>query len=356
MVRHLCGDALLAHGDTLLASSPSARLWAVVMCGASDDVGALLAAGADPVAVWPQNDFLGISAAALRASADRGAPISERERVLPLILNQYTALHGAAYANDGALITTLASATSRVDVRGCYDCWTPLHTAINVVAPGAVRALLRAGADPRTLRHEADISPLALALELPDTAASRTIVKALRNALAAVPGAAPPPPPPPPSGEMFPDTVYHELSLAGRLRFSMESDKSSLQEGVSVAAWGGCKTCGKHAIAGDDPHGIRGGVKMASLKKCGGCENVFYCGKECQRADWVRHKPECLAEQKAPKKPDCELFILDLGREPQKATIDAAVAEFMAKSKRGLHGRDNPCPTFTTASGSRKYC
>ena len=29
------------------------------------------------------------------------------------------------------------------------------------------------------------------------------------------------------------------------------------------------------------------------LKKCGRCEKVFYCGQECQKKDWTRHKSEC---------------------------------------------------------------
>jgi hypothetical protein len=29
------------------------------------------------------------------------------------------------------------------------------------------------------------------------------------------------------------------------------------------------------------------------LRSCMGCERVRYCGKECQRADWMRHKSLC---------------------------------------------------------------
>ena len=357
--RHLFGDALLAHGDALLASSPSARLLALAfaLCGAPDDVGALLAAGADPVAVWPQNDFIAIAAAALRAAAIRDStnPAHNPHNLRPavaLIMNQYTALHGAAYFNNGVLITALASATSSVDVRG-YDCWTPLHVALKAVCPSAVRALLRAGAHPRAERSEPDSSPLSLALKLPDTASSRAIVKALKEALKAVPGAAPPPPPV--SGEMLPDTVIHELSLAGRFAIQVHS-KSPPVQGVPMKAWRGCETCGKHALAGDDPHGFRGNSKMATLQKCSGCGHTFYCGKECQRADWVRHKPECLVQQQERPKKDVEFVILDLGREPTKAKMDAAVARFHERADRGLSGRDNPCPSFVDANGRRQYC
>jgi len=38
----------------------------------------------------------------------------------------------------------------------------------------------------------------------------------------------------------------------------------------------GCVICGK-----------------AGAAKCSGCQTVSYCGKECQRIDWKRHKPAC---------------------------------------------------------------
>ena len=34
--------------------------------------------------------------------------------------------------------------------------------------------------------------------------------------------------------------------------------------------------------------------------RCSRCKLVEYCGKEHQKADWARHKPECLAASEAP--------------------------------------------------------
>ncbi|KAF8162110.1 hypothetical protein BJ912DRAFT_1006650 [Pholiota molesta] len=31
----------------------------------------------------------------------------------------------------------------------------------------------------------------------------------------------------------------------------------------------------------------------AEIKRCGRCRDRFYCGRECQAADWKTHKPKC---------------------------------------------------------------
>lgn len=31
--------------------------------------------------------------------------------------------------------------------------------------------------------------------------------------------------------------------------------------------------------------------RVAQFKRCGSCHLVFYCGTECQKADWQTHKP-----------------------------------------------------------------
>jgi len=35
-------------------------------------------------------------------------------------------------------------------------------------------------------------------------------------------------------------------------------------------------------------------LRTEDLKACGACKAVFYCGLECQKADWkARHRPLC---------------------------------------------------------------
>jgi hypothetical protein len=118
----------------------------------------------------------------------------------------------------------------------------------------------------------------------------------------------------------------------------------------------GCAKCHRHAmIVHDDCFGLAAQANMSRLGKCSGCEGVSYCSKDCQRADWPRHKAVCKAARKQPPKPAVKLVFLDLGREPSDAENVAAVAEFNAKSSRGLQGRDNPIPSYTDAAGARCF-
>ena len=74
-------------------------------------------------------------------------------------------------------------------------------------------------------------------------------------------------------------------------------------DGDAAATHGGvctCTTCQRRRACGavcaneacaasrHDP-----GLLNNNLKKCGSCKCVAYCGKQCQRADWRRHKGEC---------------------------------------------------------------
>ncbi|KAK4154968.1 hypothetical protein C8A00DRAFT_42357 [Chaetomidium leptoderma] len=61
---------------------------------------------------------------------------------------------------------------------------------------------------------------------------------------------------------------------------------SGLGEGGDSGLISGCRNCGKQESK-------EGG----GLKACAKCVTVKYCGRACQRADWKRHKKECIAKE-----------------------------------------------------------
>jgi hypothetical protein len=354
------GDALIARGAALLASSPSARLWAITVVGPAPSHGTLasipglLAAGADPSYLsWSEEDYVAMALAALRACSDHDRSTDLAPPVCS-IHNRYSALHGAALSSEGALVSQLARAASSVDVRGLCDTWTPLHAAIGGVCPSSVKALLLAGAHPLARIGYSDEEPLQQALTLPRTPDSQAIIKMLRDALAGAALRAPPVPPP--SGSKLRDSATHEISYAARSKTIVHTSAPPIS--VPTGAMTGCSTCGKHAMGGSEPL-----VKMSSLFMCSACHKVYYCSRECQRADWAQHKPACLAARAAPslgpsleQRPTLNIYTRSLGHEPSPAVIAAAAAEFHAKLAQGLMGKDNPCPTFFDASGQQKWC
>lgn len=40
-------------------------------------------------------------------------------------------------------------------------------------------------------------------------------------------------------------------------------------------------------------HGSSFGYEEANLKRCSGCQNVYYCSTACQNYDWVYHIFDC---------------------------------------------------------------
>jgi hypothetical protein len=79
--------------------------------------------------------------------------------------------------------------------------------------------------------------------------------------------------------------IYYRLLCGGDedakgYSFVHDALKRTADKNVFTAT-NGCVTCRKSVPA------------VAELKKCKACRYVYYCSKECQRADWPRHKREC---------------------------------------------------------------
>lgn len=74
------------------------------------------------------------------------------------------------------------------------------------------------------------------------------------------------------------------LSVSGhyqRLEARAKADKSVV---ARVAYKRACRTCGQEC---------GGALGLPKSKRCSACHITIYCSKECQAADWGRHKPEC---------------------------------------------------------------
>jgi ankyrin repeat protein len=95
-----------------------------------------------------RRDF--ISAAMLAAAAVLALPLAAQIPPSPTEIAAYRGLHAAAQRGDLMDIERLATASSALTARDAYG-RTPLHVATYARQREAVRALLRAGADPGAL-------------------------------------------------------------------------------------------------------------------------------------------------------------------------------------------------------------
>ena len=70
------------------------------------------------------------------------------------------------------------------------------------------------------------------------------------------------------------------------------------------------------------------GASGAQVRACRACHSVAYCGRECQKRDWRRHKPQCRAAAAA-----LEAATDTWLNPPQREAYDPALAEAMARGE-----------------------
>jgi hypothetical protein len=80
-------------------------------------------------------------------------PVAAQSAPGPAELQAYRGLHAAAAKGDAAEIERLARSGSAIDARDGHQ-RTPLHVAVFMKKPEAVRALLRLGADANALEAQ----------------------------------------------------------------------------------------------------------------------------------------------------------------------------------------------------------
>ena len=56
------------------------------------------------------------------------------------------------------------------------------------------------------------------------------------------------------------------------------------------------------------------------IKRCGGCQQVYYCSKQCQVKDWKFHKPICGKNKTLEKKKDEFPFTTMFFGKPQQTS------------------------------------
>jgi hypothetical protein len=81
---------------------------------------------------------------------------------------------------------------------------------------------------------------------------------------------------------------------------------------------------------------------------CGGCKNVRYCSRGCQRQDWTRHKPECHGRDKpqATERP--------LASSEARASFHQPSTTANKQQKIRMQRPDNSELASTTSTGRRR--
>jgi len=151
----------------------------------------------------------------------------------------YTPLHHcvSVFGNSKTheMAGILIKAGADINAQNRYG-WTPLFESVRAIQPVCVSFLLKHGADPHVKEHDKGFTPVTLAANLPR-----------------------------------PD-VEQIMQLFGKVNKSVCKTVRTTQ----CPEVGKCCVCGK-----------------AKSQRCTGCYIVWYCGAECQKEDWAKHKANC---------------------------------------------------------------
>ena len=107
---------------------------------------------------------------------------------------------------------------------------------------------------------------------------------------------------------------------------------STREESRAVARGVACTGCGK---TNDELQG--------ALKHCGRCYSAYFCSKKCQKANWERHKPDCLKTREE------FTVVVRPNKNPQ---LNAVVSFTSGKSMSQWKGEDS---TPSVPAGSHFY-
>jgi hypothetical protein len=81
--------------------------------------------------------------------------------------------------------------------------------------------------------------------------------------------------------------VSYLETVAGESKKQKEKSRGASIQDRPIASAASCARCGKSASE----------AGTQALMKCSRCLKTMYCGRECQNADWKRHKAGCKKEQ-----------------------------------------------------------
>jgi hypothetical protein len=92
------------------------------------------------------------------------------------------------------------------------------------------------------------------------------------------------------------------------------------------------------------------------LKKCAGCQKVFYCSISCQKADWLNHKSACQASKKNTSSPPDNPLSYSRAPSPERAPTPPPSESSSASSSSGSASAGPSSPPSSPLSAARGLC